>query len=730
MLAPDSAHETGQVHSEGASLPPALSRHALGPAVAAAGLLIAQQVAAKATRDALFLTHFPVTVLPAMSGAAALLSLVATLAFARGMVSLTPSRMVPLAVATSGALLVAEWAVCGPLPRVAAVAVYLHVAVFGAPLFSGLWSLINERYDPYSAKRAVGAISTGASVGGLLGGLIAWWAASMISVRGMLLVLAALGLLSLPPLLRLRGGSVARAPQSPGAEREAATGLRLILSTPYVRNLALLVGVVALSEALLDYLLSASAAESFGPGGPLMSFFARFQLASAGLSLALQAALTRPALLRLGLAGTLAIQPGLALSCGVLALALPRLWSTVLLRATQAAARNSMFRPAYELLYIPLSEESKRSTKVIVDVGCDRLGTILGAGIVAAALATRLAEPRTVLMVLVLVLAGLGLALALRSRTGYVRSLAESLRSGMLTLDAEEVVDGTTRHEIARLERERLVGATESRIGAAAVPPLPEPADPLLRATAELRSGDRERIGAVLGAGGAPLDPRLAGHVIPLLGRDDLFGDVVRSLRKAAPLCTGQLLDALLDPAQDPVVRRRIPRVLKALPTQRVADGLLLGLRDERADLRYRCAQALVQIRELAPLILIPQEQVVAAAVREIKEAGNSRRRLDQVFLILALVLEREPLEIALRAVRTGDEALRGTALEYLDNVLPEPVRKGLWQQLSSEERPRASGRSTEEMREDLLRSTAVRRERRSRSLRRVDVPGTGDRGL
>jgi HEAT repeat protein len=205
------------------------------------------------------------------------------------------------------------------------------------------------------------------------------------------------------------------------------------------------------------------------------------------------------------------------------------------------------------------------------------------------------------------------------------------------------------------------------------------------------------------------MDSRLISDVIPLLARDDLFGAAVRTLRKAAPRCTGQLVDALLEPGQDAVVRRRIPRVLRATPTQRAADGLLLGLRDERLDLRYRCAQGLVRMKEANPALAISQQEVVAAALREIALGVHSGRSLDHVFAILSLVLEKE-LEIALRALRSSDAALRGTALEYLENVLPDAVRKGLWPHLGSPGPLAPSGRSHEEIRDDLLRSTVASR--------------------
>ena len=49
--------------------------------------------------------------------------------------------------------------------------------------------------------------------------------------------------------------------------------------------------------------------------------------------------------------------------------------------------RNSLFRTAYELLFIPVPAAHKRPVKAILDVGLDRVGTVLGSGVVMAVLA-------------------------------------------------------------------------------------------------------------------------------------------------------------------------------------------------------------------------------------------------------------------------------------------------------------------------------------------------------
>ncbi len=677
------------------------------PAVLAAGLLIAQQVAGKATRDAFFLSQFDVTSLPLMAATSALLSLLAVLAFARGMAALSPARMVPLAVGASAALLTGEWVLSGPFPRPAAVAVYLHTALFGATLVSGFWSLVNERFDPYSAKQAVGRIGTGASLGGTIGGLITWQAATAVNVPTMLLGLAALNVLCLVPLLRLRppkalrgGRGVETRMLRGGVEAEAGpSGLRLIRDFPYLRNLALVVGLCAFVEALVDYVFNAGAKAAFPKGQGLIAFFALFYTLVSLLSLAVQATFARASLARLRIPGTLAVQPAVVALGGLLVLSFPRFWTTILLRGSQAVLRNSLFRSAYELLYTPLPREWKRPTKVIVDVGFDRVGTAAGSGAVMVVLSLTTVMRDRVLIALAAAAAGLTLALLPRVHRDYLDALEKGLRAG--------APDST---DAAAPETRPAAPSRESRL---ASPPAPTPPDPLVGLTSDLLSGDPERIRRVL-RHGETLDPRLVPHVIPLLARDDLFPHVVAALRGAAPRSTGQLLDALLDPTLDAVVRRRIPRVLRATPTQRAADGLLQGLRDERFDIRYRCAQALVKLREQNAALRLPRQEIIGAALREIETGRRGGRSLDHVFSILSLLLEREPLVIALRVLRADDPALRGTALEYLDNVLPDPVREKLWPQLGSPERPAPSGLSIEEIRDNLLRSTASAALRRS----------------
>ena len=82
-------------------------------------------------------------------------------------------------------------------------------------------------------------------------------------------------------------------------------------------------------------------------------------------------------------------------------------------------------------------------------------------------------------------------------------------------------------------------------------------------------------------------------------------------------------------------------------------------------------------------------------------------RSLEYVFGLLALHLDRASLRIAFKALHHEEERLRGTALEYLETVLPVEVRDAVWPFLG-EARPMRAARSAKEILDDLVQAQAA----------------------
>jgi hypothetical protein len=254
--------------------------------------------------------------------------------------------------------------------------------------------------------------------------------------------------------------------------------------------------------------------------------------------------------------------------------------------------------------------------------------------------------------------------------------------------------------------------------------------DSLLDRIAELRSNDVERVRQALRS--APLEPALVPHAVSLLAWDEVAVDAIEALRGVAPRITGQLVDGLLDPETEFAIRRRLPRVLTAGEPGRALEGLFAALADSRFEVRYRAGRALARLQHRYPTLAYPKERVLEAVLGEVAVdrrlwehrrllddlAGDdespfvdqylrdrANRGLEHVFMVLSLILPREPLTIAFRGLHTDDAQLRGTALEYLETALPEEVRLRLWPFLEDDRTSQTSGRSREEILESLLRS-------------------------
>jgi hypothetical protein len=134
--------------------------------------------------------------------------------------------------------------------------------------------------------------------------------------------------------------------------------------------------------------------------------------------------------------------------------------------------------------------------------------------------------------------------------------------------------------------------------------------------------------------------------------------------------------------------------VLGEFDSQRATDGLIEGLWDARFEVRFHSGRALEQLRNRSPQLAISRETIMKVVQRELQVSPEISRNyrvidsthqqpegsltMDHVFRLLSLIHAREPLQIAHRALISGDDHLRRTSLEYLENILPFPV----WQRI------------------------------------------------
>src|SRR5450432_811462 len=183
-------------------------------------LVVASFLAAKAGRDATLLARFSIKSLPLFIGLSAALSLPLIILAGKLMVRFGPHHLVPAMNAVSGVIAIVEWLLISHYPRPIAVITFIHLNIASAILVSGFWSIVNERFDIHSAKRHIGRIGMGATLGGILGGVIAERTAVYLEPDMILVVLAGMQIVSATILYAFGLGRVRRpaAPADPSQQ--------------------------------------------------------------------------------------------------------------------------------------------------------------------------------------------------------------------------------------------------------------------------------------------------------------------------------------------------------------------------------------------------------------------------------------------------------------------------------------------------------------------------------
>lgn len=768
---------------------------AVAAALAAAGLSIGANVMAKAARDTLFLSTFQVELLPYFFLGTGLLSGLAVSVYTRLLAAFSPRRVVPSLAGVSALILGLLWLGERYAGAWVVAILYAWTSISNTLLISGFWSVYNERFDPRAARKLFGIVGMATTIGGVAGGVGSHSLLRVLAPETLLLSLAGVEILAAIAVLRLASSTAPRRAAAAAGDSEkepigdplpASTskkvglrsGIRELLATPYLRNIALFAGLLTVAGTLCDYVLKDAAYRALSGKRELGEFFALFHGAVSAVTLGVQVLLCGPLVAKKGIYAALLALPIWLFAGAAAVLSVPLLWIATVLRGGENAVRNSFYRAAYELLFLPIPTERKRVAKPIIDAFLERVADAAGAGVILV-LITLLAVPAKSLLWVVFGLAVLAVAVAQRVRQGYVETLSTSLVQRAVELDAVAHAAGDdatarktirstlleTGEELRRSMLKSQAGLSLMRSLSVEVPegsrePPRRPGSSYLRTTA---SGSKRPADPTLGLVAQMLGPDLAAareaikawdgrdrravpFMVRLLARDDLYKDVIEALSRGSDRIAGALADHLADPDEMFAVRRRIPRVLATCRAEVAVSALIDGLGDRRFEVRYRCASALEQIR--ARTGRGPDVERVWTAIRdEVKKSRpmwEAQRLLEEpeatddpllaravtrrgahslrhVFRLLGLA-EADPkaLAVSYEAVHAVEPHFRAVGLEYLENVLPPDVKDALWPLIGDdEEEPAAKAKgSLDDAREALLSS--------STSIRPPDEPEGG----
>jgi AAA family ATP:ADP antiporter len=407
-------------------------------------LIISTYTEGQVVRDALFLGHFQAVQLPYVDFAvAAVIGGILALYIRIGrMISLTNLLAVTLSFFFMNVVLfwwIARYEQATWLYPV----VYIWVGIFGVLAVTQVWTLANYVLTGREAKRLFGFVGSGGILGGIFGGFFSNALAHALGAESLLLAMAvSIGVsIALVFAIRAQNRDMVQALSSgtaiggerPGTVRES---FRLVRSSPHLLTIAALICICSIVTAMASWQFRAIAKQFLVNKDAMAAFFGSFYGYTGALALVIQVLVTPRLLRHFGLRTALLILPFAFAGGTTVLIASGALWAATLLKGTDRVVRYSIDTAALQLLYLPISPETKVQVKSFLDTVVLRTGDGLAAVLVLL-LAGGIGLTPSQIGWISLGLLFLWMIAARNAGRQYVNTLGETLRQQRL--DAERL---------------------------------------------------------------------------------------------------------------------------------------------------------------------------------------------------------------------------------------------------------------------------------------------------
>lgn len=380
-------------------------------------------------RDALFLANIPVSQLPLVTIAVALLALVVS----RGPSGVDHRRA--LAVLQSIAAIGTGflWFLVTAKFEWSYYALYVWSGVITTLIVVRFWLLLGDLFTITQGKRLYAAIGMGGSLGALAGSGIAALLAPKMGGEGLLIAsTAAFAISVLGPAVGMRDPTHAQSTATESgavAQGSLSSTLRRVARNPYACRVALMIMIGGVTLTLGDFLFKTVLTQTVKPD-ELATYISQIYLGLNILSIAMLGIGVTPLVRRLGVDRSLAVLPGMIALAGAGVLMGGALAATVFLKAADGTLRYSLHKTATELLYLPMASSLRTAVKGTIDI-VGQAGAKALASVIILALA--LLPNTTVVIAAATVVAALTwVLLALRLRHSYLNVFRETLNEGMI----------------------------------------------------------------------------------------------------------------------------------------------------------------------------------------------------------------------------------------------------------------------------------------------------------
>jgi AAA family ATP:ADP antiporter len=310
---------------------------------------------------------------------------------------------------------------------------FVWLSVFNLYVVSVFWSFMADIYTREQGRRLFGLLSSGGSIGALLGGIATSTLVTRIGFENLFLIAALLLSFAVVCIRQLR--EWASQEHSPKAGREdetagllgggALSGMTHAKRSSYFRAIIAASIIASLLGTALYYFRNELVATSIAGEDLRTQFFSNINVATSFLTIIGQMLLVRHVVRRFGIGVALSIMPFLSVICFAWVAFDPTLLVVAYADIARRATGFTFSKPATDMLYSVVTAEEKYKTKNFIDTTVYRFGDVIGIWIIRLSMTAGMTVVSILLVPFALVWAMIALWLG-RSYRQKARRLRES----------------------------------------------------------------------------------------------------------------------------------------------------------------------------------------------------------------------------------------------------------------------------------------------------------------
>ena len=260
---------------------------------------------------------------------------------------------------------------------------YVWVSVFSLFNISIFWSFMSELFSKEQSGRLFGIIAVGASVGGLIGPSITAFFSVSLGTDKLMLIASMMLLIPIPIIFYLQSLKVkdlnnkkldsAIINQSIGGNPFA--GFKMFFSNPYLLSIGLFIFLYTGISSFVYFELKNLLSDFSRPERSVI--WAQMDLAVNILAISTGLFATGRIVTKFGMPATIAMVP-VMICIGLLVLAIsPLLGVVVMLQIIRRSGNYAVTRPAREMLFTLVDQETRFKAKPVIDIVAYRGGDML-----------------------------------------------------------------------------------------------------------------------------------------------------------------------------------------------------------------------------------------------------------------------------------------------------------------------------------------------------------------